>query len=172
MTGTKLVGAVCGALLVFLLGGYFAGELYSMGGHHHPGEEEEQAYIIPVEETGGAAEEAAPEVPFEELWASADASAGEAVFRNCRSCHALEAGDNRVGPTLYDVVGRPVDSVEGYAYSGALEEVVDEWTPEHIFEFLHDPRGYAPGTKMTYAGLPSAEDRVNLIAWLETNPGG
>ena len=98
----------------------------------------------------------------------ADASAGEGVFRNCRACHSLEPGQNGTGPTLYGVVGRAVDAVEGYSYSGALEQVADVWDPEHLNGFLENPREYAPGTKMAYNGLRSVEDRANLIAYLDT----
>ena len=108
------------------------------------------------------------EVAFADLWAAADPAAGEGVYRNCRSCHAIEPGVNGTGPTLYGVVGREVDSVPGFNYSGALEEVVQVWEPEELFHFLENPRGYAPGTAMTYSGLKPAEDRVNLIAYLDS----
>ena len=169
MTMTKIVGGFCGMFLLFLLGGW-AAELIYHGGEGGHGDEHEQAYVIPVEggDEGGEAEEA---VPFEELYAMADAGAGESVWRNCRSCHALEDGQNGTGPHLYGVVGREVDSVAGYNYSGALEEVADVWTPENLNGFLEDPRGYAPGTAMTYSGLRSPEDRANLIAYLATIGG-
>ena len=165
MTLTKVLGGFCGALLIFLLGGWGAEIIYHQGGH---GEEGEQGFLIAVEESDG---EAAPEEEgpaFEELFAAADPSSGEGVFRACQGCHAVEPGVNGTGPSLYGVVGREVDSVEGYEYSGALEEVADVWTPENLNHFLEDPRGWAPGTKMTYNGLRSAEDRADLIAWLDS----
>ena len=100
----------------------------------------------------------------------ADPSKGERVFTKCKACHKVD-GTNATGPYLNGVVGRPVDAVEGYAYSGALEEVVDVWTPEHLQAFLENPRGYAPGTKMGFSGLPKIEDRANLIAYLESLGG-
>lgn len=169
MTMTKVVGGFCGAFLIFLLGGFFAEFIYheaeSHDGEHH------QAYTI---ETGGddhgdGAEEA--EVAFADVFAAADASKGEGVFRKCQACHKVEDGANGTGPHLYGIVGRAVDSVDGYSYSGALEEVVDVWTPEHLNEFLTNPKGYAPGTKMGFSGLPKIEDRANLIAWLESQGG-
>ncbi|WP_116085370.1 cytochrome c family protein [Tropicimonas sp. IMCC34011] len=171
MTGVKLIGGFCGTLLVFLLGAWAAEELYHVGEVAHGDEEVHQAYTIPVPEDGAAAPEE-DAVPFEEVFAAADPGAGERVFAKCRACHQLEPGANATGPTLYDVVGRAVDSIDGYAYSGALEEVADVWDPGHLNGFLENPRGYAPGTKMSFAGLPDVEDRANLIAWLETNPGG
>ena len=169
MTLTKGVAALCSTLLVFMLGGWAAELIYHGAGGHG---EHEQAYVIPVEGAEGEEEMVAEEeVPFEELFAMADAGAGEAVFRNCRACHQLEAGANGTGPYLYGVVGRPVDAAEGFSYSGALEEVADVWTPENLFHFLEDPRGWAPGTSMAFNGLRSAEDRVNLIAYLDSIDG-
>ena len=166
MTMTKIVGGFCGAFLIFLLGGFFAEFIYHEAESHDG--EVHQAYTIAVE--GGEAEggEAEAEVPFEEVFAAADPAAGERLFRQCQACHSVEPGKNGTGPTLYGVVGRPVDAVEGYSYSGALEEAADVWTPENLNGFIENPKGFAPGTKMTYKGLPAVEDRANLIAWLDT----
>lgn len=179
MTMTKVVGGFCGTLLVFLLGGWVAETIYAAPeAHASEGEEGEvhQAYVIPVEDGGegggeaqGSPEELAAE--FEAVFASADAAAGEGEFRPCASCHSLEPGDNRTGPTLAGVVGRPVDAVEGFDYSGALEEVAEVWDPQHLNLFLTDPQGYAPGTKMNFRGIRDVEDRANLIAYLSTISG-
>ncbi|WP_102109537.1 c-type cytochrome [Oceaniglobus roseus] len=170
MTITKAVGAFCGAFLIFLLGGWAAEALYHVGGGHG---EEEQAYVIDVPESegSGGGEAAAEDPPVEELLASADVGSGERIFGKCKACHKLEAGANGTGPTLHNVVGRPVDSIDGYAYSGALEKVADVWTPENLYHFLKDPKGYAPGTKMGFAGLPKPEDRANVIAYLQSTEG-
>ena len=93
------------------------------------------------------------------------------MFRSCRSCHALQQGKNGTGPSLYGVVGRPIDSIPDFNYSGALLQVGTEWTPENLNTFLTNPKAAAPGTKMTFAGLSKPEDRANLIAYLATNPG-
>lgn len=165
MTLTKVVGGVCGALLVFLLGKWAAESLYSMeaGGH---GEEHTAAYVIDTGgDTGG---EVVAEVPFAELLASADVAKGEKLFGKCRACHKLEDGANATGPYLHGVVGRPIDTAVGYSYSGALLQVGDVWSPEHLNTFLTKPKAAAPGTKMSFKGLPKAEDRANLIAYLQT----
>lgn len=166
MTMTKIVGGFCGAFLVFLLGNWAAESVYGGGEGGHG--EHAQAYVVPVEDAGAAAEPVAEGPSFEEAYAQADAAAGEGVFRNCRSCHSIEQGKNGTGPSLYGVVGRPVDSIADYSYSGALEQVVDVWSPDHLNSFLTDPKGFAPGTKMTFAGLNKIEDRVNLIAYLDS----
>jgi len=167
MTWTKVVGAFCGSLLVFLLISWVATELFNTSGGH--GDHAEQAYLI---ETGSGGEtEAAAEGPsFDELYAAADAAAGEKVFAKCKACHKVD-GTNGTGPHLDGVVDRPKASVEGFSYSEALTGMSGEsWTPANMFAFLENPKGYAPGTKMAFAGLPKPADRANLIAWLATQP--
>ncbi|WP_375260562.1 c-type cytochrome [Palleronia sp.] len=164
MTVTKIVGGFCGSLLVFLLGSWAADAIYNVGGDH--GGEQEQAYTIPVEDSGaGEAEEEGPS--FEEVLASADIGAGERVFGKCRACHNVD-GSNATGPHLDGVVGRDVGSVPGFNYSGALSEHFDVWTPENLNTFLENPRGAASGTTMSFAGLNKIEDRANVIAYLDS----
>jgi cytochrome c len=174
MTMTKAVGAVCGSLLVFLLLGWAGTSLFTVGVAHHGGEGEEmaQAYAIDTGEAEAPAEgadAAAAEGPdFATLLASADPAAGEAVFKKCASCHKVD-GSNGVGPHLNGVVGRNHAAVEGFAYSEANLALASEaWTPEAINSFIENPKKYMPGTKMSFAGLPKAEDRANLIAYLST----
>ncbi len=167
MTLTKAGGALCGTFLVFLLGAWVAEELYHVGGHGH-GDHHDMAYVIEVEEDDLGGEDAVEEVDFAVVLASASVADGEALWRNCRSCHALEAGENGVGPYLYGVVGRDVGSADGFGYSGALGEVAEVWTPENLNGFLENPKGYAPGTSMSYNGMRKIEDRANLIAYLDS----
>lgn len=169
MTLTKVLGGLCGTFLIYLLGGWFAEIVYHGAGGGHEGEE--YAYVIEAEEDdgGGGSEEEGP--TFEEVFASADPAEGEGLFRACQACHAVEDGNNGVGPHLYGVVGREVASVAGFSYSGALVEAADAWTPENLNGFLENPSGYAPGTAMGYSGMRRLEDRANLIAWLDTIGG-
>jgi len=166
MTLTKIVGGFCGALLVFLLTAWVATAMFTVGGDHGHGEDHAQAYVIETgAEEGGAAEEEGP--AFEELYASADPEAGAKVFNKCKACHKID-GTNATGPHLDGVVERAVDSVEGFAYSGALEEHFDVWHPENLDIFIKNPKGSAPGTKMSFAGIKKAQDRADLIAYLAT----
>lgn len=166
MTLTKIVGAVCGSLLVLLLGKFAAESIYSMGGGH--GEDHAQGYVIETGNGDGATEEVADAGPtLEELLASADAGAGARVFNKCKACHRVD-GSNATGPHLDGVVGRTVDSVDGFGYTGSLEKVADVWTPENLDHFLTNPQGFAPGTAMNFAGLPKAKDRADLIAYLQS----
>ena len=166
MTMTKIIGGFCSTFLVFLLGAWLAEEIYHSGGHYG-----EQAYVIEVEGAEGDAGEDVVEVDFAVVMASASASDGESLWRGCRSCHALGSGEHGTGPALYGVVNRPVQFYDDFNYSGALAEVVDVWTPEHLNAFLENPRGYTPGTAMSYNGMRKVEDRANLIAYLATIGG-
>ena len=97
-----------------------------------------------------------------------DANAGERVFALCRSCHVLDEGVNRVGPSLYNIVGRKSGSVAGFNYSDANKNSGVTWTTDVLFEYLEDPKGFMPGTKMAFPGIKNPQDRANLIAYLES----
>ncbi|MEL7254634.1 MAG: cytochrome c family protein [Pseudomonadota bacterium] len=166
MTVTKLTGALCGSLLVLLLG-KFGAELIYHGPGHHKGEDHLAGYVIDTgAEEVAEVEEEGPS--FGELFAAADVGKGEKVFNKCKACHKLDAGANGTGPYLHGVVDRPVASADGFGYSGNLIAVAETWTPENLDAFLESPSGYAPGTTMAFAGLKKAEDRANLIAFLAT----
>jgi cytochrome c len=168
MTGVKIVGGFCGALLIYLLAGWVAEIVYHVGGGHG---ETEQAYLVPVD-TGDASEEATEgeQVAFADVFAAADPGAGESLFRQCSSCHKLD-GSNATGPHLDGVVGRGVGAVPDFAYSPAMAEHGGDWTPEELNLFLEDPTAVVSGTKMTYNGMDDVEDRANLIAYLQTVGG-
>jgi cytochrome c len=103
------------------------------------------------------------------MLASADPAAGEKIFHKCKACHTAEkGGPNRVGPNLWGIVGRPKASHEGFSYSSALSGLGGDWTYADLNAFLTKPRDYAPGTKMTFAGLKKPEDRADVITYLRT----
>lgn len=160
MTYTKVVASMCGALLVFLLGKWAAEELYHVDGHG------QQAYVIDTGE-GDAAEEETEEVSLAELIAVADLGKGAKVFKKCSACHKLEAGQNATGPYLYGIVDRAIASADGFGYSGTLAGMDGDWSHENLDAFLANPKGWAPGTSMSFSGLKKAEDRANLIVYLE-----
>ena len=164
MTFTKAAGGLCGALLIFLLGKWAAEEIYHVEAHG------EQAYVIDTGEEEQTAE-AADTVDFATLLASADVEKGARLFRQCSACHKLEAGANGTGPYLYGVVNRPKAAADGFGYSATLAGMGGEWTPENLSGFLENPREYAPGTSMSYAGMRKPEDRADLIAYLATIGG-
>ena len=167
MTLTKAVGALCAALLVLLLGGLAARGLYNVGG----GEEDGRlaGYEILVEEDeDAAAVEVVEEVPFAEILAAADPADGQGLWRSCASCHVVDPGVNRTGPTLFGVVGRDIGSAEGFGYSDTLASLEGNWTPEMLNGFLESPRGFAPGTTMSFNGFSDVEDRAAMIAYLDS----
>lgn len=167
MTLTKAVAAFCAMFLVLLLGRWAADTIYYVGGH---GYGEEQAYVIDTGE-GETTDEPAEVVGFETVFAAADASAGERLWRQCAACHRLDGTDG-TGPHLNGVVGREKAIVAGYAYSdGALAQAGQAWTPDNLQQFLESPRDYMPGTKMSYSGMDDIEDRANLIAYLAATGG-
>jgi cytochrome c len=100
--------------------------------------------------------------------ASADPAKGEKIAAKCKACHDLtQAGKNKIGPHLWGVVGRNHASVEGFAYSDVMKGMSGKpWTFEDLDKFLTNPKKYAPGTKMSFPGLPKAEDRAELLRWL------
>jgi len=170
MTMTKAVGAVCGALLFLLLGNWAAETLYHVGGGHG---DHEQAYVIDTGEEEVADAEPAEEAPdLATVLASADAAAGEKSWSKCRACHVVDEERNGVGPHLVGVMGRDIAAVDGYSYSDALQGLDGSWTAAAMSEWLADPKAYAPGNKMGFAGIRDIEERADLIAFLGANSPG
>ena len=165
MTLTKIAAALCGSLLVFLFALWLAESLYHVGGDSHGGHNE-AAYVI--EDDTETAEEPMEEVNFEIILASANSEKGAKVFSKCKACHKIADGANGTGPHLYNVVGREIASITGYGYSGTLAEMGGIWDVNALNGFLENPKKYAPGTKMGFAGLKKETDRANLIAYLDS----
>ncbi|WP_111402672.1 MULTISPECIES: c-type cytochrome [Meridianimarinicoccus] len=160
MTLTKVVGAFCGALLVYLLGGWVGEALYHGGHGAH-----EQAYVIDTGSDEGGEEAVEEEVNMVELVAAADAGAGERVFRACAACHKIDEPANGVGPHLDGVMGREIASIGDFNYSGALP-AGEVWNIDRMSAWIENPSGFAEGTSMNYRGLSDNEDRADLIAYL------
>jgi cytochrome c len=152
-----VLGAGIAALgLTIVSGEYFSAERPEKMGYTVEGVVEE------------AAEGAADEKPFAFYMAQADAQKGADVFKKCTACHnADKGGPNALGPNLWNVVGDPVAQGRGgFAFSDALKSKGGTWTFETLDPWLKSPKGFAPGTKMTFAGLSKPEDRANVIAYL------
>lgn len=95
-----------------------------------------------------------------------DAAAGKKVFAKCGVCHVADKPQNKVGPSLQGVIGRTSGTLEGYKYSDAMKNAGIVWSPETLDTYLTNPKQVVPGTKMAFPGLPKAEDRANVIAYL------
>jgi cytochrome c len=171
----KIAGAFLLALLTTTVIGYAGNALV------HPKALEKNAYVVDTTAvaaapaTGAAA--AVPKLdPVAPLLAAATADAGKGVAqRQCASCHSFDKGGrNAVGPNLWNVVAAPKGQAQGFRYSAALQASAgkggDEgkWTYENLNAFLANPKGYINGTLMAYAGLRSAQDRANVIAYLRS----
>jgi cytochrome c len=133
-------------------------------------EEPAIAVAVPEEQPAAGEEAAAEAVPIANLLANANPEAGQAASRACQACHTFEQGGaNKVGPNLWNVVGAPIAAHEGFAYSDALKGKSGEtWTYENLNAFIQNPRGFAPGTKMTFGGMRRDDQRADLIAYLRS----
>jgi cytochrome c len=128
---------------------------------------------FPIE--GVAEEGAADEGPaLATLLATGDPAKGQAVFAKCTACHTIEQGGaTGIGPNLFGIVGKPIGKhAAGFAYSGDLAGHGGDWSYENLDTWLKGPKAFAPGTKMTFAGLGKPEDRANIILYLMQNGGG
>ena len=160
MATVKVASSLCGALLVFLIAKSAANGLYRVDSHG------EQSYVIATADV--SSDRDVPEVGFVELYQTADVEKGARVFRKCVACHKLEDGANGTGPYLLGIVGRDVAAAAGFGYSTAMAAHGGIWTPETLDGFLARPSSYLPGTSMSFAGLRKLQDRVNVIAYLES----
>ncbi|HCQ65164.1 MAG TPA: cytochrome c family protein [Rhodobacteraceae bacterium] len=176
----KFGASAIAALLILLFANWAASSMYKVAddaGHGEHGDEEHETprgYVIAAmdAEDHGDEPEDVVEVSFEEVYAAADAAAGEKEFKACKACHKLEDGANSTGPYLWGLVDRPMAAVADFGYSDALTALQGgSWTPDEIQKYIENPKDYAPGNKMTYKGMKDIEDRANLIAYLATIGG-
>lgn len=98
-----------------------------------------------------------------------DADKGKIDFLTCQTCHSIDVGVNKIGPSLHGVVGRKAGSIAGYSYSTANKTSGITWTPEKLFQYLEAPQRVVPGTKMTFTGFPEPQKRADVIAYLKAN---
>ncbi|HXU58636.1 MAG TPA: cytochrome c family protein [Verrucomicrobiae bacterium] len=97
--------------------------------------------------------------------AEGDVVKGEQIYHRCQGCHSIDR--NRIGPMHKGLFGRPAGSVPGFDYSAAMKNSGIVWSATTLDLFLQGPRQMVPGTKMTFVGVPKAQDRADLIAYLE-----
>jgi len=137
---------------------------------------EKPAYVVagveasPSAAGASAAPAEAKLEPIGPLLAKADAAEGANVAKQCAACHTFDkGGPNRIGPNLYGVIGSHPAEVDGFQFSKALEGMKDKvWSYEELNAWLANPKAYAPGTKMTFAGLRKPEQRADVIAFLRS----
>ena len=162
----KVAGGFLVACLLLMVVGYVGDFLY------HPQAIEKNSFPIDVAEANTSdnpqsmTQDARIE-PISPLLADASGEAGEKLFKRCASCHEVEkGGKNKVGPELWAIMGKAVAANAGFAYSDAMQALGGDWDYERMNEFLASPKGFVPGTKMSFAGLSKAKDRAALIRYL------
>jgi len=163
----KVLGALLGTCLVLVAMRIAAGEIFSPERPAKPG------YEIAVKEeapAGGAASAAAPAaVPIATLLAGASPERGADVARQCQACHNFQQGQGpKIGPDLYNIVGRKIASTSGFNYSAALKSKNGNWDFEALNTWLTKPNSFAQGTAMTFAGISNDKQRADVIAYLDT----
>jgi cytochrome c len=127
----------------------------------------------PIEGVVLEGEGAEAEKPIEVYLATADVAKGQQIFNKCAACHTVtKGGPNGLGPNIWGVLGDPVADAPGFTFTDALEKKGGTWNWHNLSEWLHSPREFAPGTKMTFAGLGNPQDRANLIAYLNQQDDG
>jgi len=168
LTFNKIAGAGLATALVIASLAVIPPIFFEKHPPHTPGYK-----IDAPEETAGGAEAADVPPDWGTVLPAADIAAGEAKAAGvCSSCHKFDpAGTNAIGPGLYGVVGRAPGTHPGFAYSDPMKGLAaktPKWDYDHLYEFIHGPGKYLPGTKMTYVGLKAPQDRINVIAYLHS----
>ena len=130
-----------------------------------------QGYKVEIK-TNNSADQAKAEgqIDISALLALGDVDSGKKIFKKCAACHSIDqGGKNKIGPKLYNVVGRATGSISDYKYSKALASYGKEWTFEELNSFLIKPASWIKGNKMGFAGLKKEEDRASIILYLNEN---
>ena len=131
---------------------------------------ETPGYVVEVKQVSTASSTTENKIDIIALMAMGDIVSGKTLFKKCISCHSIvKDGKNKIGPALYNVVGRKVGGIADYKYSKALAAYEKEWTFEELNGFLTKPAKWIKGTKMAYAGLKKEEDRASIIKYLNQN---
>ncbi|HVM23758.1 MAG TPA: cytochrome c family protein [Sphingomicrobium sp.] len=158
-----IAGWVLFAGIVALGSSIVASEMY------HSGRPDQMGYPIEGVEEEGRPGGAAAEQPIAFYLASADLAKGEDVFKKCVACHTIDkGGPNLLGPNLWATLGHPIGQGRGFAFSPALASKGGNWNWENLSDWLKNPKAFAPGTKMTFAGLGNPQDRANVIAFMNS----
>jgi cytochrome c len=162
----KILGALLGTCLALLAVHIAAGAIFTPPVAAKPGYEIAVKEAAP-EQTKG--KEAPAEQPIEALLGTASVERGEQIAKQCQICHNLAKGQGpKVGPDLFDIVGRARAAQPNFNYSAAMKAKGGTWTVDELNKFLTKPSAYIPGTLMTFAGLPRENQRADVIAFLNT----
>ena len=161
----KIVAAILMVVLLVIGIGKVSDTIFHVEKPKTPG------YVVDVDQVVAASKENVEEkIDITAFMTMGDVASGKKIFKKCTACHSINKdGANKIGPTLYNVVGRQVGGVSNYKYSKALAEYKKTWTFDELNGFLIKPAKWIKGTKMAYAGLSSETDRASLIKYLNQN---
>ena len=164
----KIIAAILMVALLVIGLGKIADSVFYVKKPKNPGYKVEVESQL-VSNTSQSAE-AVEKIDIAAIMALGDVVSGEKIFKKCAACHSInKGGKNKIGPALYNVVGRVVGGLDDYKYSKALASYGKEWTFEELNGFLKKPASYIKGTKMSYAGLRKEKDRASIIKYLNQN---
>ncbi|MDP6474686.1 MAG: cytochrome c family protein [Alphaproteobacteria bacterium] len=182
----KIAGAILFAGVVTTVSWIIAANVYHVDSSHGSlayalpvAEEEEEA--IEAEDAAAeeaaeeavaaveAAEESVTETADDALLAGADAAKGKKTYKKCAACHTVdEGGKSKVGPNLWNIVGREIAAIEGFKYSDAMASKGGSWSLAALNQYLTNPKEDVPGTKMAFKGIKKDGDRANLLLYLQS----
>ncbi|MEM1306106.1 MAG: cytochrome c family protein [Pseudomonadota bacterium] len=171
MEFNKIAGAVLAALLLIFGGSVLIQELTHHKELEQPGYDLAQFVTMPDPAAVAPAEEEAKPIfeVVQPLLASASVEAGQRVFNACKACHSVnEGGANKIGPNLWNIVGRDIGADDSFKYSNAMAGKEGDWSFEALAGFLHKPKTWLPGTAMGYAGIRKPEDVASMLAYLRS----
>ena len=165
----KIIASVLTAMIVAMVSGILAGQLV------RPKELAKPVFLVAGAEPAASAGSAQPGAaagpePIGPLLAKADPKRGEQLAKVCVVCHTFtKGGPNKIGPNLWEITEEGIAAVPNYQFSAALRaDKGTKWDPERLNQWLYSPQSFAKGTKMTFAGFPKAQDRADVIAYLDT----
>ena len=165
----KVLGAVLGTLLVVVALKLGSMMLYEVPEPAKPGYVVPGVVVTTATSTSSSASEAEVIPDWGTVLPKADVAHGKTISVACEQCHDLsKGGPNKIGPNLWNIVNRARATHPGYDYSSAMSSSHDPWTYSKLFVYLNSPQAVVPGTKMSFAGVKNAQDRVDLIAYLRT----
>ena len=164
----KIVAAILMVALLIIGIGKISNVIFHVDKPKTPGYAVEVDQV--VSSSSSTVEAVEEKIDIAALMALGDSAKGEKIFKKCAACHSIvKGGKNKIGPALYNVVGRQVGGVSDYKYSKALAGYDKSWTIEELNGFLLKPSKWIKGTKMAYAGLRKEEDRASIIKYLNKN---
>jgi cytochrome c len=161
----KVLGAILGTCLILLAIHLGAQAIFATEKPEKPG----YKIVVATAETGKPAPKK-EETPLPVLLAHASVDKGKQIAKQCEACHTVAKGDpNKIGPNLYNIVdNHRGEGRGGFNFSAAMKKKGGKWTYEDLFKFIEDPRGFIPGTAMTFAGIKNPQQRADVIAYLRT----